>query len=502
MRKRLPDTFYNPVSLIGAVIAVFNAAFTVFLAIAETFSEHHRPYADLVIFLVLPALVLLGIVLIIIGIRRERRRRQQRIPGERPLLVVDFNESRHRNAVVALLAVFLVLSLLYAFAGYKVYEYTESDIFCARLCHTVHNTEDRSHAFAVHARIGCSACHVGSGIKYFLLYKMKGTRQLFDILTDRYPRPIPTPVADLRPSQDVCENCHGPKYRISQRLESRTYFLADKKNTRKTINLLLRMGKAELATTERPPRMHWHYSTTEEIVYAATDTKRMVIPWIRVKRLDGKERVYRSIEAKMSDAEAAKAGSRRMDCVDCHNRQGHPFNPPSVVLNALLSTNLVDPGLPEAKSAAVAALEAEYPSREEAHSGIARSIREFYAKTHPEVASAKQAAIEQAIAELQRAYDRNYDPHMKLSWKTFPNNQGHRFSPGCFRCHDGKHRSDDGAVLSRDCSLCHLLIERAGATGAGRTDSAVFHVMKYPHPVDIGDSWKQMLCHECHGAGQ
>jgi hypothetical protein len=30
----------------------------------------------------------------------------------------------------------------------------------------------------------------------------------------------------------------------------------------------------------------------------------------------------------------------------------------------------------------------------------------------------------------------------------------------------------------------------------------VFQVMKYPHPVGIGDSWKNMLCHECHGAGQ
>ena len=91
---------------------------------------------------------------------------------------------------------------------------------------------------------------------------------------------------------------------------------------------------------------------------------------------------------------------------------------------------------------------------------------------------------------------------MKVSWKDFPSNRGHRFSPGCFRCHDGKHRSDDGAVLSRDCSLCHLLIERAEEAARGKPDQAVFRVMKQPHPVDIGDSWKEMLCHECHGAGK
>jgi len=75
-----------------------------------------------------------------------------------------------------------------------------------------------------------------------------------------------------------------------------------------------------------------------------------------------------------------------------------------------------------------------------------------------------------------------------------------RHVPGCFRCHDGKHRSDDGAVLSRDCSLCHLLIERVRDAGAGGQDKASFQVMRNPHPVDIGNSWKEMLCHECHGA--
>ncbi len=90
---------------------------------------------------------------------------------------------------------------------------------------------------------------------------------------------------------------------------------------------------------------------------------------------------------------------------------------------------------------------------------------------------------------------------MKVSWKNFPNNQGHLFSPGCFRCHDGKHRSEDGTVLSRDCSLCHLLIERAGP-GSTAAEQAVFRVMRNPHPTDIGDAWKQMLCHECHGPAQ
>jgi hypothetical protein len=501
MRKRLPKIIYNPVSLIGLVMVVFNTGFIIFLSLVEALSKRDHPYADLVIWFILPVLVFMGIALIIIGIRRERRKEREGTQAEHRFLILDFNDPKHRKTVFMLLTGFLLMSLLYAFAGYKAYEFTESETFCGMMCHRVMGPEFRSHAYSVHAEIACVDCHVGPGVRYFLLYKLKGTRQLFDVMFDRYPRPIPTPVVALRPSQDVCEHCHGPKYQINQRLESRTYFLSDNKNTRKTINLLLRMGRAEV-TTEHPPKMHWHFSTTEEIVYAATDTQRTVIPWIRVKRLDGKERIYRSIEAKMSDAEVAKAEKRRMDCVDCHNRPGHPYNPPSVVLNALLTVQLVDPDLPEIKRVAVEALDAEYVSRDDAQKRIEASIRDFYKTTYPALFSSKESAIVAAIGALQRAYARNYDPSMKVSWKNFPNNQGHRFSAGCFRCHDGKHRSDDGAVLSRDCSLCHLLIERAGEAAEGRSDRAVFQIMKYPHPVDIGNAWKEMLCHECHGAGK
>jgi len=500
MRQRLPKVFYNPISLIGAVIAVFNTGFIVFLSVIEAFSRRVHPYADLVIWLILPALILLGVVLIIIGIKRERRKERAGAQVERRFLAVDFSDPKHRRTVVVLLTGFLLLSLLYAFAGYKTYEFTESKTFCGMMCHRVMGPEFRSHAYSVHAEIGCVDCHVGPGLQYFLLYKLRGTKELFDLIFDRYPRPIPTPIKDLRPSQEVCEHCHGPKYQINQKLENRTYFLSDKKNTRRTINLLLRMGKTEV-TTEQPPKMHWHSSTTQEIVYAS-DGNRNEIPWIRVKRLDGKERVYRSTEAKMSDAEVARAEKRRMDCVDCHNRPGHPYNPPSVILNALLAVQLVDPDLPEIKRVAVEALDFEYASRDDAQKRIETSIRDFYKTTYPALSSNKESAIVAAIGAIQSAYARNYDPSMKVSWKNFPNNQGHRFSAGCFRCHDGKHRSDDGAVLSRDCSLCHLLIERAGEAVAGGPDRAVFQVMKYPHPVDIGNAWEETMCHECHGAGR
>ena len=160
---------------------------------------------------------------------------------------------------------------------------------------------------------------------------------------------------------------------------------------------------------------------------------------------------------------------------------------------------LIDPGLPEIKHLAVLTLEAAYTSRDDAHKGIDKAIRDFYRKAYPAMAKDKEAAIAAASMALQGAYDRNYDAYMKVSWRHYANNQGHVFTQGCFRCHDGKHRNEDGTVLSRDCSLCHLLIERAPGQDNTGNEQAVFRVMKYPHPVDIGDLWKQMMCTKCHG---
>jgi hypothetical protein len=57
--------------------------------------------------------------------------------------------------------------------------------------------------------------------------------------------------------------------------------------------------------------------------------------------------------------------------------------------------------------------------------------------------------------------------------------------------------SSDGKVLSKDCNLCHLLIKSEPSKDAR---SAVLAFAEYPHPVDIGDSYKEMNCSHCHGA--
>jgi hypothetical protein len=496
MKRIFPQIFYNPLSLIGAVVVLFNIGLIIFLTIVELLTKHPKPYADIIIFIILPVIVLCGLILVVIGIVREKRRQSAGEPQERRLPIIDFNDPRYRIMGVVLGGGFVLLSLLYAFASYKAYQFMESDTFCM-LCHSVMSPESTAHAFSPHAEVGCVVCHVGSGAEYFFLSKLNGTGQLYSFVLNKYHRPIPVPVKNLRPAEDTCKTCHGPQYSPSEILKLTTHFLSDKTNTKWTIDLLLNMGKGRIET-DNPLRIHWHATVAKEICYAATDPKRVVIPWIKVTGFDGKERIYRSTENKITSKELDSAEKRVMDCIDCHNREGHFFRPPAQVLNAYLQGKLIDPSLPQIKSIAVHALENTYSSRLVAGDGIKQMIMEFYQKTYPDVVSSKKGEIEKAITEVQNIYRRNYDPFMKVSWKNFPDNAGHTYSLGCFRCHDGKHMSSDGKVLSKDCSTCHLLITHTGDQSKGQ---AVFAPASYPHPVDIRDAYKEMNCTECHGAG-
>ena len=49
-------------------------------------------------------------------------------------------------------------------------------------------------------------------------------------------------------------------------------------------------------------------------------------------------------------------------------------------------------------------------------------------------------------------------PEMNITWGTYPNNLGHTDFPGCFRCHDGNHKSKGGDEITQDCNACHALL--------------------------------------------
>jgi hypothetical protein len=78
-------------------------------------------------------------------------------------------------------------------------------------------------------------------------------------------------------------------------------------------------------------------------------------------------------------------------------------------------------------------------------------LRKFYAQQ----SQANSAALARSIAATQRIYDTNVFPAMKVGWGTYPNNIGHNFFTGCFRCHDESHKAKDGKVIAQNCESCH-----------------------------------------------
>jgi hypothetical protein len=388
----------------------------------------------------------------------------------------------------------LLLLLFSAFGSFKAYEHTDSDQFCGETCHQVMEPEYTAYQFSPHARVGCVKCHIGPGAGWFVRSKISGTYQVYAVTFNKYPRPIPTPIENLRPAQETCEQCHWPKHFYSEKEHINTYFISDEHNTKWTLNLLMKIGGGNI---EAGPTsgIHWHMNIAHEVTYAALDTQRQVIPWVRSKTPDGNVTTYRSTEMSVSDDSLKKAFTRRMDCIDCHNRPSHIYHPGARSVNHVMSLGWIDPRLPNVKSIAVQALDASYSTKQGALDTIRLTIEEYYKTNYPDIGSSRKADIDSAVVHVQEIYRRSYFPEMRVSWKKFNDNIGHMYYKGCFRCHDDKHVSDDGKVLSRNCNVCHTILAQQFERDTLRLSLGG---VEYHHPVDIGDAWKETNCSDCH----
>lgn len=211
--SKLPDSVHNWISYFGAALAALAFAVFTFLFIFHTFSQPYQaPYAGLVIFILVPSFIVLGLVLIPVGMtiewwrwRRTGRHSLPRFPK------IDLNEASHRLAVFIFLVGSTVLLFLSTYGGYRAYQYTDSVTFCGQLCHTVMKPEFTTHEDSPHARVKCVECHIGPGASWYVRSKFSGLYQVYATLFNKYPRPIPGAITDLRPARQVCEQCHWPR---------------------------------------------------------------------------------------------------------------------------------------------------------------------------------------------------------------------------------------------------------------------------------------------------
>ena len=76
-QRRFPDTAYNTITIIGVALASVSLVTIAFLIGVELLQERPPPYIGLISYLILPVPLILGLLMIPIGMWRERRRLRQ-----------------------------------------------------------------------------------------------------------------------------------------------------------------------------------------------------------------------------------------------------------------------------------------------------------------------------------------------------------------------------------------------------------------------------------------
>ena len=400
--------------------------------------------------------------------------------------------------------IFAVGTFLYVLAStlgvYQAARYTESVQFCGKLCHTVMKPEYETHQISPHAIVKCTTCHVGPGPGWYEKSKVRGLGRVYDVLYAGYPRPIPAPIVDLRPTEIECHRCHWPEKFFGGRSWVFHNRLYDEKNTYWPVQMVVHTGGGDPGI-DQTGGIHWYMNIGYKIEYIARDRQRQEIAWVRAtNKKTGEVTIYQDQSNRLSAAEIESLPPRRMDCVDCHNTPTHVFHTPDYAIDMALFLKQIDTDLPDIKQATVFAMSAPYKTAEEAASGIPKHIEEFYATSHPAVYKNRQAALQQAVQATQRRFAENVFPYMKVDWKVYPDNVGHLYYRGCFRCHLGRHRSEQGKTIPHDCNTCHRIV--AQRSGAAAERSASPSGLLFDHPVKIGGVWQTMACSNCHhGAG-
>jgi len=446
----------NPVTLTGAVITTSTALTTIAFWFYEIFLPGPpHPYIGILVFLTLPAIFVLGLLLIPLGI--WLRRRSLGGSGQLPAVfpAIDLRLPVVRRTLEWVVVATGINLLIIGTASYRGVEYLDSTNFCGTTCHVM-LPENTAYHVSPHAHVACVDCHIGPGLPWFVRAKVTGLRQVVMVTFHTFPRPIPSPVKDLRPASQTCEQCHWPGRFAGDKLLVRTSYTDDEKNTPQTDVVMLNVGGSN---GQGVSGIHGHHlADAARIRYVSTDPQRQTIPAVYYTDDKGKTTEFLSSDATPTKEQLDRGEHRVMDCLDCHNRPAHASEMPENAVDKQMSIGRISPDLPYIRKKAVEVLKVNYTTRDVAEQSITSEITKFYQSNYPDIAGARGAAVKQAAQEVANIYLRNIFPNMRVTWGTHPNNLGHVDSPGCFRCHDGSHTSADGQTITNDCSACHQIV--------------------------------------------
>ena len=483
----------HPMSVMGMISVAF---FVVVLLVRVAMdvmgvTKNPGPYAGLVTYMVLPALVVAGAAFSGTGMFLAWRHHRR---SGRHLEPISWRRSwKSLTAAVLVTFAWLGLSL---FGTYKAYQHSDSTVFCGLACHQVMEPEYTAYLHSDHARVACVECHIGPGADWFVKSKVTGMGQVWAVARGTYKTPIKTPIDNLRPAQDTCEHCHWPG-RFSGALERVvTHYAPDDENTPTRFKLLLRVG-GEDGGSASVPGVHWHVSSRWKVEYLATDEKRQDIPYVRVTYADGRREEF--AKAKFDRAGLDEKRLRTMACLDCHNRPSHVFRSPNRALDEAMDRGRIDPRLPGIKKAALELLEKSYKTRAEGEAAI-RAGLEDWAKERKIEAGRPGAA--EAREEVLKIFRVNFFPEHGVDYRAFIDNRGHFEHKGCERCHDGRHKTPEGkkAIVTK-CDNCHLLVGQA--TGVKEVAGMKYGQVDFQHPEEpVGPGKTCSSCHALDVGGQ
>jgi len=452
----------SPIGMFGTMLAGAAGFLMITLFVYDVIGESESPYLGIITYMVLPIVFVVGLVLIVIGIRRQTKRRLEAeasgdIAAEFP--VIDLNDDRVRTWLLTAGGFGAAAAVLLATSTIKGVEYVDSNEFCGTTCHVM-EPEWTAYQRSPHARVHCVDCHVGGGASNFLQAKLSGVRQVIALATNSYNRPIPTPVHNLRPARATCNECHWPTRFHGDRTRVITRFRSDSANTETQTIIVNNVGGGqELGISVG---VHWHVDPSLEVHYTS-DESREFVQEIETVYSDGSKKVFKR-EPGENDPPAES--TRTMDCIDCHNRPTHVYLQPEEAVDGVLRLGVLSRDLPYIRREGLAAIKADYDSHEAAKEGIAEHIRAFYADSFPALSESRGHAVEEAIETLQEVYVTNVFPFMNVTWGTYPDHLGHSgMAGGCFRCHNVAFTAEDGSKISADCELCHQIVayERTAA---------------------------------------
>lgn len=442
MRFDLRSAIRNPVSLIGVAVATAMAVIFLLLLTLELTGQLTNPYAGLLVFVAVPFVFVLGLLLIPIGIWRQHRRiAAGQAVDDWP--IIDLRLPRTRSVILAVTLLTIVNIFIVSLAALGSVHHMETTEFCGQTCHTTMEPEWKAHQASPHGEIACVSCHVGPGAAGFVEAKAAGTRQLWHVIINKVQAPVEAPVRSMPPPRETCLRCHSGDNQHGDRMRMIREYADDETGTETVTTLQVHVGGVKPMSG-----IHWH--NAQQIEYVATDRERQTIPYVKLTDRNGNVTEF-TVEG-TTPAQLAQGERRSMDCMDCHNRPAHTFDPSAErAVDAAIAAGELPRTLPFARREAVAALKDEYASGDEARRGIDARLRKAFAS------HADDPALASTVSAVQDIYGRNVFPAMKVKWGTYPNNIGHTFFNGCFRCHDDNHKATGGRVIKQDCETCHAM---------------------------------------------